>query len=66
MSLLKTNTARVACPYCGENIELIIDCSVELQCYIEDCFVCCQPISLAVHVADGGEIRVKARSENDV
>ena len=59
-------TTRIGCPYCGETIELVIDCSVELQEYIEDCFVCCKPISLTVEVQDSGEIHVNARHENDV
>lgn len=66
MSLLNTGSARVSCPYCGEEIELVVDCSIESQCYIEDCFVCCRPISLNVQVNGGGGIRVEARSENDV
>ena len=38
------------CPYCGELIELIVDDSVPSQEYIEDCFVCCQPINVRVWV----------------
>ena len=35
---------QIQCPYCGENIEVVIDCSVVQQNYIEDCQVCCRPI----------------------
>ncbi len=35
------------CPYCGEPIELLVDSSVRKQNYIEDCQVCCRPISVA-------------------
>ena len=38
----------ITCPYCGEQIDLVIDCSVEQQEYIEDCSVCCQPITLSI------------------
>lgn len=46
-------TLNVACPYCGEPIELLIDDSVEQQHYIEDCAVCCRPIEVAVTMEDG-------------
>ena len=31
----------IGCPYCGESIEILIDCSVPKQSYVEDCEVCC-------------------------
>ena len=34
------------CPYCNEPIELVIDCSILSQVYIEDCQVCCRPITV--------------------
>jgi hypothetical protein len=33
----------------------VIDLSVPGQDYIEDCFVCCQPIAIR-YAADGGEL----------
>ena len=59
-----TNTAWVACPYCGESIELVIDCSVPFQEYVEDCEVCCRPMILAVSVDADENISVEARDEN--
>jgi hypothetical protein len=47
--------AIVTCPYCWERITLVIDLSVESQDYIEDCFVCCQPIQIA-YATDAGEL----------
>ncbi len=41
---MNTAIATACCPYCGELIELVIDCSVPEQQYIEDCSVCCRPI----------------------
>ena len=53
------------CPYCGETIELLIDCSVAEQDYIEDCQVCCRPISVSVSVNYQGELSVHLAHENE-
>jgi hypothetical protein len=45
----------VTCPHCWERITLVLDLSVESQAYIEDCFVCCQPIQIA-YTTDAGEL----------
>ncbi len=55
----------IECPYCGEQIELIIDDSVEHQQYIEDCSVCCRPIGIEVSTAPGGDIELICRTDND-
>ncbi|WP_339663154.1 CPXCG motif-containing cysteine-rich protein [uncultured Polaribacter sp.] len=34
------------CPYCWEEISMILDASVRQQTYIEDCEVCCNPIEI--------------------
>ena len=44
----------VQCPFCGEAIELLIDCSVEEQRYIEDCEVCCRPIHVVAVTDETG------------
>jgi len=42
-------TKKCYCPYCGEIIELVLDLSMgEYQQYVEDCFVCCRPITLTI------------------
>lgn len=53
------------CPYCGEQIELLVDCSVASQEYIEDCSVCCSPIVVAVDASAGDFPRIDVRTEND-
>jgi hypothetical protein len=40
------------CPYCGEEISMILDFSVPSQVYIEDCEVCCNPIEISYAVED--------------
>ena len=36
------------CPYCWEDISMLIDTSQTHQKYIEDCEICCNPIELTV------------------
>ena len=44
----------VQCPSCGEPIELLIDCSIREQCYVEDCEVCCRPINIVATTDETG------------
>ncbi len=55
----------VNCPNCGEAIELLVDCSVEQQEYIEDCQVCCRPIQILVSVDTNGLPDVAVSAENE-
>ncbi len=57
--------ADVSCPYCGESIEILIDASAGDQRYIEDCQVCCRPITLSVQVDADGDAQVRATGENE-
>jgi hypothetical protein len=41
-----------ACPYCSEEISMVLDTSVARQTYIEDCEVCCRPIEVRYTVED--------------
>lgn len=52
-------------PYCGESIEILIDGSVYQQNYIEDCQVCCQPMTVDVTVTETGEIWIHLQTENE-
>ena len=56
----------ISCPYCGESIELLIDASAGDQQYIEDCQVCCRPISISVTLDEAGDPQVDAMAEDDV
>jgi transcription elongation factor Elf1 len=55
----------LSCPYCGENISMLVDCSVPQQTYIEDCQVCCQPIELDVTIDLENKISVHARRDDN-
>lgn len=41
------------CPYCWEEISMLMDTSVSHQSYVEDCEVCCNPIQITVTVSEG-------------
>lgn len=43
------------CPYCFEEVSVLVDPSITSQQYIEDCEVCCNPIAFVI-VISGGEI----------
>ena len=51
-----TRLVAVECPYCGEEIETVMDLSAGSFRYIEDCQVCCQPIELSGEVDEAGEL----------
>jgi hypothetical protein len=55
----------ILCPYCGEQIGILVDCSIPSQEYIEDCQVCCRPINLSVVVSEGQQPVVSVRREDD-
>jgi len=40
------------CPYCWQNISILLDSSVAEQTFIEDCEVCCQPIEIMISFED--------------
>ena len=55
----------IQCPYCGETITVLVDDSAGEQHYIEDCQVCCRPISIAVTFDVDGDPIVSANAEDD-
>ena len=60
----------ISCPYCGEQIDILVDPSITEQSYIEDCQVCCRPIVLGITVygsseMDEQDITVTVRHENE-
>jgi len=54
----------IHCPYCGEQLEILIDGSAGNQDYVEDCQVCCSPIDICVQIDSAGQI-VDIRSKRD-
>lgn len=63
MHSLQTRSLR--CPYCGERIEIVVDCSIPHQEYVEDCNVCCRPITVQVLVRADDDVTIESRTEDD-
>ena len=59
------DTQDIECPYCGEVISLALDASAGSQRYIEDCHVCCRPITVVLDVDADGAVHVHVRSQDD-
>ena len=58
-------TQDIECPYCGEVITLLLDESAGPQRYIEDCHVCCRPITVNVDIDADGEVFARVQSEEE-
>lgn len=53
--------SQIQCPHCGESMWVEIDPSgTDRQEYIEDCQVCCKPITLRITRNPEGEFEVYA------
>ena len=62
MDLLQTHN--LSCPYCGEVIQIVVDCSLAEQDYIEDCQVCCRPINFSISI-NNDHVQIIATHENE-
>jgi len=50
------------CPYCWEEISMLLDTSVRKQTYIEDCEICCNPIEISVGFKNNELLEFEARN----
>ena len=56
--------AAYICDSCGEEIVVPVDISGgSRQDYVEDCPVCCHPMTLHVEIGDDGEAHVEGEHE---
>jgi len=62
---MEINKKESYCPYCGENVSLLIDDTLQTQEYIEDCEVCCRPMVAHVEINSGSKIFVDTKRENE-
>jgi len=59
------NERTISCPYCGEAIAVLVDNEDIEQEYIEDCQICCSPITFVISSSNSGDITVSVHSENE-
>lgn len=52
------------CPYCAEPVQLLVDPSAGPQRYVEDCQVCCRPMTVIVLSTD--PVIVQLQHEDEV
>lgn len=57
---------KIFCPYCSEKMVVLIDPEDSGQEYIEDCQVCCRPITFFVTSSASGALCVRVQAENEV
>ena len=50
------------CPHCWENQLKMIDPSISIQCFIEDCEVCCNPLEFTIEIHDNNLISFSVNS----
>ena len=54
------------CPSCGEPVTLVVDPAAgSRQTYIEDCWVCCKPMTVLVRVYSQDDVDVDVRSNDE-
>lgn len=56
---------KIYCPYCGEIIELLVDEYDQGQQYVEDCQVCCRPMTIRVDADDSSNIELAVGREDE-
>jgi len=60
------DSCRIQCPYCGESVDLTVDIDHEAMQYVEDCHVCCRPISVCINIdAQGGPPTVTVKRDDE-
>lgn len=60
-------SALAHCPYCGEEVELLLDPGGgPHQQYVEDCEVCCQPWQVSVSWDEEGVAHVELNTDEGI
>ena len=50
------------CPFCGAEISMVLDLSVQRHTYVEDCEVCCNPLEISYTVQDDAIVDFEAKT----
>ncbi len=48
------------CPYCAQQVSMLLEELYGSQTYIEDCETCCNPIEISYTVEDGQIVNLSA------
>jgi hypothetical protein len=57
-----SDTFLVICPFCGEEVELVVDPD-ERGPFVQDCDVCCNPWTVHVSTEDGSRSVILSRAD---
>ncbi|MBM3162229.1 MAG: CPXCG motif-containing cysteine-rich protein [Chlorobi bacterium] len=60
-----SENTEVQCPYCGAMFIITVDLLQGLQEFVEDCSICCRPVSVVVRVEDDGIIRAETHGNDE-
>jgi transcription elongation factor Elf1 len=63
--MIRLQETSIACPYCGEQMTVLVDAQEDGSEYIEDCQVCCRPIVFHISAHPDGGLDVGVRTEDD-
>jgi hypothetical protein len=55
--------AEIRCPHCGQVFPLEVDTSEAEQTFIEDCNICCRPMTLTIRSEPGTVLDVTISDE---
>ncbi|MFT7244179.1 MAG: transcription elongation factor Elf1 [Candidatus Azotimanducaceae bacterium] len=55
----------IQCPYCGEQISVLVDPSETGEQYVEDCQVCCRPIEFMLSEGHDGALSIHVQTDHD-
>jgi hypothetical protein len=53
----------IACPYCGQKFELVLDTSVATQRFTTDCEVCCRPFQVSAECEPGEVLSIEIQAD---
>ena len=62
--MLELTETIIYCPYCGEPNRVLLDPGEAGQSYIEDCQVCCRPITFLLAM-EGSTVTAQVFTEDD-
>lgn len=56
-------SASIQCPFCGQQFELVVDTSLQVQRFTTDCEVCCRPFEVTAECEPGQVLSLVVEGE---